>query len=262
MLSTLPIIQAKKDKLKKALITGATGGLGRALAHKLSEEGLQLILVGRSLEKLNTLAFPSSQVFALDLHDCTSLIKLIEDEKPDLIINNAGFGYYGKTTDLSTEEQLSILEINGKALMEITIEAAKMFLKEKKKGVILNISSIASMIPTPWMSAYGASKAFVTHFSQSLDYELRSQNVRVLVCCPGQFSSEFASKASKKRIQPPKNVTFSAEGLAHFLWKQIKKEKPFTIYDFRYRLLYQLRGLIPHKWISHFIKKELQSRLK
>ncbi|NGX46491.1 MAG: 3-oxoacyl-[acyl-carrier-protein] reductase FabG, partial [Chlamydiae bacterium] len=186
-----------------ALITGASSGIGAALARLLASKKIALILHGRNEQKLDELASSlSSQVdvsiLATDLTKREALISLIREKVPDLVINNAGFSLYGDALESSVQEQMKIHDVNGAASLEITLEAAHALLRAKKPGVILNVSSVLGDIPSPGTAIYGASKGFVTLFSQSLDYEFAPHHIRVLVSCPGQVVTPFAARAAKK----------------------------------------------------------------
>ena len=176
----------------KALITGASSDLGIALAQALHHKGYELLLTARTQPPL---PFPFR---AADLtQDCSPIISWIQEECPSLIINNAGAGLYGPALSHSTQEQLDLLELNAKALLELTLEGARALQKQSKKGTILNIASAAGLFPYPTFSVYSASKGFVTTLSQALDAELKPQGIRVLVACPGQIATSFRQKASK-----------------------------------------------------------------
>lgn len=249
-------------KHKLALITGATGGIGEALVSLLAEKNIFQILVGRDYEKLLSLTkkYPNSQPLVVDLTKTRkSLIEAIWEMKPDLIINNAGFGYYGEVFSLSTQDQLDILEVNAKALLEITVEGIKAMKAASQKGVILNVSSIAGEIIAPLMSVYAASKSFVTMFSKACDFECKKYGIRVLVSLPGQVATPFSQKAAKKEV--PSDKTISPLMMAKRLIDQIEKEKRVDYYDLRYSFLRILTKHLPDALISKVIKASLKKRL-
>ena len=105
------------------------------------------------------------------------VIEWIRQHAPDLVINNAGLAYYNNAINYPTEQQMQILEVNGVALLELTLEAAKAMKATNKPGVIMNVSSVAGFFIFPYFSVYAASKSFVNVFSQSLDYELREEGM-------------------------------------------------------------------------------------
>jgi uncharacterized protein len=250
-----------------ALLTGATGGLGVALATLISQKNIPLILVGKDEKKLIDLQrlCPNSSYIVADLlHNRDRLIDVIREKKPDLIINNAGIGLYNKAALMSTKEQLDILEINAKALLEITLEGIKTLIKENRCGTILNVSSIGAEMPTPMMSVYGASKAFVTMFSKACDFECTPYKIRILVASPGQFSSSFATKAAKKSVDESKKIaSMSSERVAKRILWQIEKGKGVDYFDWRYRCLrFLVKYILPDRLISYMIASSIDLRLK
>jgi uncharacterized protein len=251
-----------------ALVTGASSGLGKALCHLLASKGIALIITGRDLLQLQKLeqTLPSVPILSLaaDLSDPSgrqTLRALIRERAPDLIINNAGFGLYGEALNHSLKEQLDILEVNGAALLELTLEGAKAMRDRKKRGTILNVSSAASFFPFPNFSVYAASKAFVTTLSQGLDVEFAPYGVRVLTSCPGQIITSFRSRAAKGFPQRRDHLSMTAQKAAKLIWKQIEKQKHLQIIDWRTHLLiWVARYLLCEKIRSVLLKKTISSR--
>lgn len=249
-----------------ALITGGSMGLGYALAHALGLREIPLILVSRSEENLKKAAQdlpPSTQIFSADLtlaQDRKKLVALIQEQKPDLIINNAGFGLYGPALAHPVQESLEMIEVNVQALTEISLEGAKTLLSAHKKGVILNISSAAGFFSYPHFSIYAATKAFVNSFSQSFDQETRKQGVRILTVCPGQIGTEFRKRASGNFPQKKDSITMSADRVAEMILAQVEKGQAFSIIDWRYRLAIGLSRLFPKGLVFLFLKKRLRHR--
>lgn len=241
--------------MNKALITGATSGIGEALAHFLAEKGYSLILTGRNQQKLN--AFKTARTLCLDLASQRKpLIELIHTETPDLIINNAGFGLYGPTCSLSTEEQLEMVEVNLKAPMEISIESAKALLAAGKKGTILNISSAAALFSYPCFNTYASTKTYLMNFSLALDAELRHQGIRVLCACPGPVATDFRRRAAKE--QPHKKSRIPLEKAVDILWRQIENQKPLVIFDWRTHLMVRIAQLMPKRLRDAALKKTIE----
>jgi short-subunit dehydrogenase len=226
---------------QKALITGSTSGIGEALVRLLAQKRIKLLLTGRNQKKLEQLRqeIPVEEVWTCDLQnrqDRKGLIEKIQKYLPDLLINNAGFGIYGDVLSISVEEQLSILEVNAMAALELTLETARAWIQAGKKGCIMNISSVAGEYPCPGMSVYGASKAFLTNVSQSLHTELSSHGISILVSCPGMVATDFASRAAKKPISSSSGPVLTPTFAAQEIWKQIEQGKKKHIFDWHYRL--------------------------
>lgn len=241
----------------KALITGASSGIGAALAPLLAAKGYSLILTGRDEKRLRVIAEPlHAEVIITDLLvDRAPVIEAIRQNAPELLINSAGFGLYGEMLKKSFEEQFAVLEINAHIPIELTLEAARALRKADKKGVILNISSVAGELPAPGMGLYGPAKACLTHFSQTLNTELKG--IDVLVTCPGMVATEFASRAANKKIAQ-RGVCMSASFAAQQIVKQIEKRQEKRIINWFYRLATRLT---PVSLAKKLIWKRIQERL-
>lgn len=254
-------------RFERALITGATSGLGLALAHELATQKIELILCGRNREKLDALADKlKTPVITLagDLahsSDRRLLIDLIKQHTPDLIINNAGLGLYGNAFAHPTSEQLEIFEVNANAVFELTVEGARALYAKKRTGTILNISSAAAFFSYPTFTAYAASKACVNSFSQALDTEFTPLGIRVLTACPGQIDTPFRLRASSGHAQKRTLGTMSVQSaVTHILW-QIERGKRLYIFDWRYKLLTSLaRFAIPSRLLEKLLVRSLKER--
>jgi uncharacterized protein len=251
---------------KCALITGATSGIGEAFAHLLAAERISLILSGRNRARLEKIkeSLHAEQILVADLQDKQQreeLVRLIYEKAPDLVVNNAGFGIYGDALSISVAEQLTILEVNAAAALELTLEAARTLIQANKRGVIMNISSVAGEYPCPGMSVYGAAKSFLTHVSQALNTELSSKGVSVLVSCPGMVATDFANRAAKKQIALSEGPILTPQFAAEQIWKQIKKGKEKTIFNWQYRVGSLLATFVPESIIKNVIWKRIKKRL-
>ncbi len=182
----------------KALVTGASAGIGRDIAINLAGRGYELILVARRTELLNELAktLPThAEVISCDLSckdECRALYEKTREAGVDMLVNNAGFGLIGAfgKTDLDTE--LNMIDVNIRAVHILT----KLFLRdfiEKDTGFILNVSSSAGFLPGPLMATYYASKAYVLWLSEAIWKELKKMGSRVQISalCPGPVPTDF-----------------------------------------------------------------------
>lgn len=239
---------------RKALITGATSGLGEALAHFLSGKGYTPLLTGRTIDKLK------NRGLALDLtlpEERKRLIQLIERETPELIINNAGFGLYGESCSLSIEQQLAMIELNVKAAVEISLASARALVAAGKKGTLLNIASAAAFFPFPQFNVYAASKAFLLHFSIALDSELRDKGIRVLCACPGPIDTPFRTRAAQGAST--RQAAYPVEKAVAALWKQIETGRGVSIFDQKTRLLVLFARLLPRRLQQRLLSRSIDS---
>lgn len=189
----------------KALITGASSGIGRDFARVLDEMGYDLILVARRKNKLEQLAKSlkgNVKIIDMDIsstYNCMNLYNMVKNEKIDVLINNAGFGLFGKFTDTKLDTELDMIDLNVKTVHTLT----KLFLKDFKKrdsGYILNVASAASFLPGPLMSTYYATKSYIFNLTMGIYEELRKDDVNVYIgcLCPGPVATEFDKVAKVK----------------------------------------------------------------
>jgi len=184
-----------------AVITGASAGIGAALANVFADRGHALVLVARRAAQLKALAdtiesrgHARPHVMALDLGQPGAAGR-IEDElrehglEPQFLVNNAGFGLMGLAASLDRAQQLAMIDLNVRVLTELSLRFAASLARHK--GGILNVASVASFLPGPGMAVYHATKAYVLSFSEALHQELKSRGVRVTALCPGPVITEF-----------------------------------------------------------------------
>jgi short-subunit dehydrogenase len=194
-----------------SLITGASKGIGKAIAYELAAQGRNLILVARSEELLQKLSVELSaknisvKYFAANLleEDAAKLLfDWIEVQRltVDTLINNAGFAQYGKFMDSPLEKNMQVMHLN----MDVMVSMAYEFLKrtnDTHRRYILNTVSTAAFQPVPYMAIYSATKSFMLSFSRALRYEVKEQNVYVTALCPGATESEFSAVAGTSAVE-------------------------------------------------------------
>lgn len=203
-----------------ALVTGASSGIGDALARLLAERGYDLVLVARDAGRLEALAKElegafgaTAQVLPADLTDAAQLV-VVEDRCHDrsapieVLVNNAGFGTFGPMHTLDIDAEVREIQLNVVALVRLTHAAASEMVP-RGAGGILNVSSLAGFQPGPMNATYGATKAFVTSFTEAVHEELKGTGVAVTVLCPGFTRTGFQESA---------NVP--ANGLPGFMWQE------------------------------------------
>lgn len=233
---------------KLALITGASSGLGAALAKALSDKHIPLILAARNKKKLQavaaTLCVPL-EIYVVDLvnvEERREFLSYIAKRAPDLIINNAGCGLYGPAVEHPAAVQSDIIELNIQAVVELVLEGAKALIKENRAGTILNVSSAAAFFSYPTHCLYAASKRFVLQFSKGLDLELKAHKIRVLASCPGSIDTPFSARAGAAAKR--EFFTLCPNRCAHLILRQIEKGKGCEIIDWRYKWLVPLARLL------------------
>ena len=205
------------------LITGASAGIGAALARTFAGNGHQLLLVARREQRLlelsneiTALGHPRPHWLPVDLtrHDAVEQITAAMERlnlEPEIVVNNAGFGLLGPAETLSRDEQLAMVDVNVRALTDLSL--AFVGALERRRGGILNVASVAAFLPGPNMAVYYATKAYVLSFSEALHWELRDR-VRVTVLCPGPVSTEFQIRAGITESAPNRLIDVPAAKVA------------------------------------------------
>lgn len=189
----------------KALITGASSGIGRDMSRVLAEKGCDLVLVARSKDKLEeiqdeliTKYNSKVKIVEMDLSNIDNCKKLYEDNQDiDLLINNAGFGDCGDFTKTSLDKELNMIDTNIKAY-HILMKLYLTDMKKNDRGHILNVASIAGFMPGPLMATYYATKSYVVRLSEGVREELKKDksNVKISVLCPGPVDTNFNKVAN------------------------------------------------------------------
>jgi len=251
----------------RALITGASSGIGRDLAINLAKEGYDLVIVARSKDKLNELKSEISKlninrsvdVVQKDLSNVDNCKELYKQYKSqiDLLINNAGFGTYGKFEDVDLDTEVQLINTNISAVHVLT----KLFLKdmkEKNDGQILNVASIAGFLPGPLMSAYYASKAYVIRLSQGIKEELKKEksNVSISILCPGPVDTNFNNVAKVKFNSKP----LTSEYVAKYTVERLKKKKFYIIPGSSVRALRHICKILPDNVMAGFAYSHTESK--
>ena len=208
-----------------AVVTGASAGIGEAIARSLARRKVPQILVARSAEKLSALAAElrsasgvAVEAIPLDLEADGAAERLVAATEGagrpvGLLVNNAGFGWYGPQAEQGLERTLRMLRLNVAALVELTDRLLPP-MRARGRGLVLNVASTAAFLPVPYMSVYAATKAFVLSYSQALHEELAATGIVVTALCPGTTRTDFhrvAGLAPGERVRFP---SLSAEAVA------------------------------------------------
>ena len=234
----------------KALITGASSGIGKNMAYVLANKGIDLILVARNKEemlKIKENVKVNVLVIELDLLKEKNVFKLYEmckDENIDILINNAGFGLFGIFTEADLTRELEMIDLNIKAYHILT----KLFLKdfvEKDKGYILNVASSAGFMAGPRLSTYYATKNYVLKLTMAINEELRQSgsNVVVSALCPGPVNTNF----NKVAMGEFSIKEASAKYVAEYAIDKMFKKKMIIVPTLRIKLGIFLLRLIPYR---------------
>lgn len=246
----------------KAIITGASAGIGEALARRMAREGWDLVLVARRIERLSALEAELErdhkvqvEVIGLDVTDPDAPQKLVERAgDADVLVNNAGYGKHGAQIGLSPADSTGMVRLNCESLTGIVAAFLPRFVA-RKSGTILNVASIAGFQPIPWFAVYAATKAYVLSLSIALDAEVKKDGVRVLALCPGPVPTEFQAIANTTQDHAPGFMVATAEQVAEDALWMIRRGKRVWIPNFVVRFLISLEALVPTSLIVYFAGK-------
>ena len=234
---------------KYAVITGASSGIGKVFAEKLSAKGYPLILIARRKERLCEIAKEvktKCEIITADLskeEECFRVWEMLEDREIGIFINNAGFGDCGRFQDTNVEKEMDMIHVNVRAL-HIFMKKVLQKMENQKSGYLLNVASSAGLMPGgPYMATYYATKAYVTSLTRAVAEELREAGSGVYVgcLCPGPVNTEFNDVA---------NVEFALKGISaefcvNWALKQMKKRKVVIVPSFPMRVAMTVGRFLP-----------------
>ena len=248
----------------KALVTGASSGIGRDMARELSKKGYDLVLVSRDEDKLKKLKKELEEnkteieVIAMDLsveENCKELHKKVDNI--DILINNAGFGDCGYFISTNLEKEVQMINTNIVAYHVLT----KLYLKnmqEKNKGKILNVASIAGFMPGPLMATYYSTKAYVVRLSESIREELRKEKskVQISILCPGPVDTNFNKVANVEFAIPSITPTYCAS----YAIRKMEKRKIVIVPKNKMKVLAFISRVLPQSLVIRMTARQQKKK--
>ena len=261
-----------------AIITGASSGIGREFARQLRRRGVDRFwLIARRRERLEELSRElkcECEIISADLSDTAgiaSVKEMLGEKTPsvDYLIMAAGFGDFGAQDELTPDESARVIEVNVRALVEITNAAIPYM---ARGGRIIELGSASAFTPLPYFATYAASKSFVLHYSKALYYELRPKGIQVSCICPGWVHTEFIDKATdtegltrprRDRLKP----LLRCEKTVRLALRASDRRKKIYVVGAFYKMQHILFKILPdgvlsRAWLSMIDKKTLKRRLE
>ena len=249
-----------------ALVTGASSGIGRALAHLFAKDGHAVVLVARRRAALDELAAELTRTYHVSVHVIPC--DLANAEAPaqlhaalqrsgivvDVLVNNAGFGMHGAFVDLPLDRQLEMIQLNVTALTTLT-RLLLPSMVQRRSGGVLNVGSTAGFQPGPFMAAYYATKAYVVSFTEALADELSGSGVRVTCLAPGPTSTGFATEAGVADSRLFRGGTMTADDVARIGYEAWQQGKPLVIAGARNRFSAFIVRLAPRSYVRKVVRK-------
>ncbi|MDJ1135933.1 SDR family NAD(P)-dependent oxidoreductase [Streptomyces iconiensis] len=242
-----------------ALITGVTAGIGAAFARRLASGGYNLVLVARDTERLRQKATElhdrhgvEAAVLTADLateEGITAVEDRLRDREHsvDLLVNNAGFGNKGRFLEVPVSDELTMLKVHCEAVLRLTSAAAES-MRERGRGGVINLASVAAFFPR---GTYGASKAWVTQFTQGAAKDMAGSGVRLMVLCPGFVRTEFHDRAGMNASSIPDWMWLDADRVVETALQDLARGKTLCVPDPRYKALLGASRLIPRSVLAH-----------
>lgn len=241
-----------------ALITGASSGIGEEFARQLAARGMNLILAARREERLTALGEELATAHGIQFHavsvdllaegEPAGLVRKVEElgHPIELLVNNAGFGVMTRISETDKDEVQRMLTLNVSVLTALTYAMLPQMLN-RQSGAIVNIASLAAFQPVVYMPAYGATKSFVLHFSESLWAEARERNVLVMAVCPGFTKTEFFDVAGMKGWYT--KFAQTSQDVVAISIKALRRRRPFVICGWLNRLMSLLPRFVSRRMI-------------
>lgn len=242
------------------LITGASAGIGAEMARVFAANKHRLVLVARRADRLTDLSAeiaaagnPAPIIIPCDLEEPDACAKIEDALKTagvevEYLVNNAGFGMFGFAVDMDRDTQLRMIDLNVRTLTDLSLRLAPQVITHK--GGILNVSSIAGLIPGPGMAVYYASKAYVLSFTEALRQELGPKGVRVTALCPGPVPSEFQARAGFKPGLDSAILGVSPKDVAALAYKSLMANKGTVFPGLGIKIVPILLRLFPRSFIA------------
>ena len=255
-----------EKRIRTALVTGASSGIGLELAKLLASAGYDLVLVARNQERLRLLAADlekqygiSARIIAKDLSIARVPDEIFGELQGEgvpvhVLVNNAGFGTYGFFSESDGQVQLQEMQVNMVALTHLT----RLFLGQmldRREGMILNVSSTAAFQPGPKMAIYYATKAYVLSFTEALANELHGTGVSATVLCPGPTPTEFQTRAGIQKTRLVHRLSWmSASEVARIGYSRLVRGKTVVVAGRRNRLIAFLFRFVPRKITAQIVR--------
>lgn len=259
-----------QERRPVTVITGASSGIGAALAHEFAAHGHELFLVARReqalvgiAEAIATKGSARPTVLRLDVARIDAARDIAEalarrGLEPEIVVNNAGFGLLGSADKLDRAAQLAMIDLNVRALTDLSLAFIENL--ERRKGGILNVASIAGFLPGPGMAVYYATKAYVISFSEALHQELKSRGVRVTALCPGPVPTEFQARAGIGSDVFPAFISRSAEAVAKEAYRALKEGRRLVVPGLANKMVPVFAPILPRSILLKILHAQQKDR--
>ena len=241
------------------ILTGGSSGIGKSFIKLMGKMQADLLICNLSRrspdmisEELKLRHVPCDFCHSGQIESGVGVVlSILNREKPEgrvLLINNSGYGSYGRFLEADLGNELGIIDVNIRAMVEVT--GLLLPTLKTRGGAIINIASTAAFQPTPLMATYGASKAFVLNWSLALREELRSSGVQVLAVCPGPTATGFGARAGVKSDSVPGGIGHTPDDVVKISLRALAARKSLVVCGWRNRLVATFAALLPKTWAA------------
>lgn len=255
---------------RRALITGATAGIGAAFARRLAADGHHLVLVARDAARLADVAAKLTgryghevETLPADLSTddgCAAVERRLTEGNPiELLVNNAGISLNKPFLHSNAEDEARLLRLNVHAVMRLTLAALR-GMTERRRGAVINVSSVAGFGAVMPGSTYSASKAWVTNFSESVGQSARPFGVRVMALCPGYTRTEFHDRAGINMSKTPSWMWLQADDVVSEALRDLRKGRLVSIPAWKYKLAVAGLRHAPQR-LLHAVARDTRGRI-
>jgi len=258
-------MSARITDARWVILTGASSGIGKALAYEFAGGGFNLVLVARNEAALSEVAAECSarhhvqaEVIPADLSRMEEIDRAVEalisaarSRRYEVLVNNAGFGVLGPFASVDIDPNVDLVTVHLSAALKLT-RAVLPGMIQRRSGRILNVASVYSFSPVPFQSVYSACKAFLLSFSSSLQNELKGTGVKVTLFCPGVTQTEFRTRAGAGERRS--NAGMTAQEAAHSAYVETLRGKHIVVPGFINRLYVFLAQLLPNATVPSIVR--------
>jgi short-subunit dehydrogenase len=246
-------------KYSAVILTGGSSGIGKSFIERVSKlhPGVPICNLSRRVPDINLSQLNLRQV-PCDLSQPTQIVaataevlRFLNEAAPSgkvLLINNSGFGAYGHFPEPNLAHQLEMIDVNVRAVVDLTGHLLPML--KQRGGAIITVASTAAFQPTPFLATYGATKAFVLHWSLALNEELRGTGLRTLAVCPGPTSTEFFRRAGLKKGSVTDSLGQTTEQVVDESLQALASGKALVVTGWKNKLITAFSGLLPKPWVT------------
>jgi hypothetical protein len=248
-----------KYEFSAVVVTGGSSGIGKSFIKLMGNVQPALLFCNLSRRepdiisdelKLRHIPCDLSQTDQI-VQGVNAVLSILKREKPEgrvLLINNSGYGSYGRFLEADLVNETGIIDVNIRALIEVTGRLLPTL--KARGGAIVNIASTAAFQPTPFLATYGASKAFVLHWSLALREELKSCGVQVLAVCPGPTATGFGARAGVKSDTVPGGLGQTPDDVAKISLRALASNRPLVVCGWKNRFVATFASRLPKSWAA------------